>query len=118
MTLQKDFWGRKPTFGATTTFEAKPEQPSNRATGFASKVACASKLCRLPQKEESTHSGNISPQTLQKPRRLVAHSFQFRIRHLAFQFIPNRKDAFQVGVMQERHSLFFRQGAIGNESFN
>jgi len=22
--MRKDFWGRKPTFGATTTFEAKP----------------------------------------------------------------------------------------------
>ena len=24
MTLRKDFWGGKPTFGATSTFEAKP----------------------------------------------------------------------------------------------
>jgi hypothetical protein len=52
-------------------------------------------------------SGEISPQAFEEPRRLFFHSFQFSVRHLPLQFIPNRKSSFHVGLSQECYCLFF-----------
>jgi hypothetical protein len=63
--------------------------------GFASKNLFHP---RLPQKEHFTHrdlSGNIPPQTFEKPRRLFFHSLQFTVRHFALQSIPTAKAVFK-----------------------
>src|SRR6185436_3545774 len=75
-------------------------------TPFASKISLTDWLQDIPA------------QTFEKPRRLFFHPFQFRVWHLALQFIPNCESSFQIGVAQECLRLLFGQGAIGYENFN
>jgi hypothetical protein len=42
------------------------------------------------------------PEFIEKSRRLFFHSAEFAVRHLALQFITDRKGSFQMGVAQER----------------
>lgn len=86
--------------------------------GALPQKACFALVCLKKNYLHTCPSGNLSPQSVQKPGRLFFHSLQFAVRHFALQFIPNGKGCFQIGVAQECLRLFFRQGAVCYEGFD
>jgi hypothetical protein len=109
--VDSSFCGKRESFEAQATVEAS-SKPSTSQLRLCLKNSFCLKNAKRPIRFRFSGTlllrENIPPQTVKESRRLFFHSFQFSIRHLALQSIPNCESSFQIGVAQERYRLLPR----------